>query len=70
MAIRGDCGKASAQSDIKQVFLNGDIGEEKMYVRPPVWWPEHVPRIRAAIDEESVYGTLQEARQWHVRISI
>ena len=24
-------------------FLNGDISEEKISVRAPVWWPDHVP---------------------------
>ncbi len=25
------------KSDTKQAFLNGDISEEKIYVRPPDW---------------------------------
>ena len=36
------CGKHGLnrfKSDTKQAFLNGDIGEEKIYVRPPDWWP-------------------------------
>ncbi len=28
--------------DMKQVFLNGNIWDKKIYVHPPDWWPEHV----------------------------
>ncbi len=31
------------KSDTMQAFLNGDIGDEKIFVCPPDWWPEHVP---------------------------
>ncbi len=43
------------KSDTKQAFLNGDISEEKIYVRPLDWWPEHVPHVCAAIDEDYVW---------------
>ena len=26
----------------KQAFLNGEIGDEILYIRPPDWWPEPV----------------------------
>ena len=51
------------------MFLNGDIGEEKIYVRPPNWWPEHVPHGYALQLMKSMYGTQQVARQWQVLIS-
>ncbi len=54
------------KSDTKLAFLNGDIWDEKKYVRPPDWWPEHVPHEYAAYALEltkSMYCTLQAARQ-------
>ncbi len=57
------------KSDTKQTFLNGDIGEELIYVRPPDWWPEHVPHGHALESMKDMYGTQQAAWQWHVRIS-
>jgi hypothetical protein len=52
-------------SDTKQAFLNGDIGTEFMYIRPPDWWPEgYVLQLMT-----SMYWTRQAAQQWHVRIS-
>ena len=47
------------ESDTKQAFLNGDIGDEKMiYVRPRDWWPEHVQHGYALELMKSMYGTL------------
>ena len=57
------------KSNTKQAFLNGDIGEEKIFVRALDWWPEHVPHGCALQLMKSMYGTRQAARQWHVRIS-
>ena len=57
------------KSDTKLAFLHGDIGDEKIYVRPPDWWPEHVPHGHVLELMKSMYGTRQAARQWHVRIS-
>ncbi len=54
---------------MKRVFLNGDIGNEKIYVRPPDWWSEHVPHGYALELMKRMYGNRQAARQWHVRIS-
>jgi hypothetical protein len=31
------------KSDTNQEFLNGEIGDEKIYIRAPDWWPERVP---------------------------
>ncbi len=33
------------KSDTKQAFLNGDMGDEKIYIRPPDWWPEKVETL-------------------------
>ena len=56
-------------SDTKQAFLNGDMGSEILYIRPPDWWPEPVPEGYMLQMMKSMYGTRQAARQWHVRIS-
>ncbi len=50
----------------KKVFLNGDIGSEKIHVRPPDWWPEHGYALQLM---KSIYGTRQAARQLHVCVS-
>ena len=68
-AIAAKHGLNLFKSDTKQAFLNGDIGEEKIYVRPPDWWPEHVLHGCALQLMKSMYGTRQGAQQWHVRIS-
>ena len=57
------------KSDTKQAFLNGEKGEEQIYIRAPDWWPEPVPEGHALMLMKSMYGTRQAARQWHVRIS-
>ena len=49
------------KSNTKQAFLNGDIGEEKIFVRAPDWWPEHVPHGCALQLMKSMYGTRQAA---------
>ena len=49
--------------------MNGDMGEEKIYIRPPDWWPEKVPHGYALQLMKSMCGTRQAARQWHVWIS-
>jgi hypothetical protein len=58
-------------SDTKQAFLNGEMGTEILYIRPPAggWWPESVPEGYVLQMMKSMYGTRQAARQWHVRIS-
>ena len=57
------------QSDTRQAFLNGAIGEEKIYVSPPDWWPVHVPHGYALQLMKGLFGTRQAARLWHVWIS-
>ena len=57
------------KSDTKQVFLNGEIRDEKIYICVPDWWPERVPEGHALLLMKSMYGTRQAAWQWHVRIS-
>lgn len=69
MAIAAQNGLKVFKSDTKQAFLNGEKGEEQIYIRAPDWWPEPVPEGHALMLMKSMYGTRQAARQWHVRIS-
>ena len=69
MAIAAQNGLEVFKSDTKQAFLNGEKGEEKIYICAPDWWPEPVPEGQALMLMKSMYGTRQAARQWHVRIS-
>ena len=43
------------KTDTKQAFLNGDIGKEVIYIRPPDWWPEQVPEGYALQQMKSMY---------------
>jgi hypothetical protein len=45
------------KTDTKQAFLNGEIGDEKIYIRPPDWWPEPVPKGHALLLMKSMYST-------------
>ena len=68
-ALGAKHGASFMGSDTKQAFLNGEIGTELLYIRPPNWWPEPVPEGYVLQLMKSMYGTRQAARQWHVRIS-
>ena len=57
------------ETDTKQAFFYGDIGDAKINIRAPDWWPEPVSEGLAPLLMKSMYGTKQAARQWHVRIS-
>ena len=47
VAIAAQYGCKMLKTDTKQAFLNGKIGDEKIYIRPPDWWPEPVPQGHA-----------------------
>ncbi len=51
MAIAAKHGIKVFKSDIKQAFLNGEIGDEKIYISAPNWWPdsERVPKGHALL---------------------
>ncbi len=57
------------KTDTKQAFLNEEIGDEKIYIRPPDWWPEPFSQGHALLLMKSMYGARQAARQLHQRIS-
>jgi hypothetical protein len=44
------------------------MGDENICIRPPDWWPEKVPNGHSLQLMKSMHGTLQAARQWHMRI--
>ena len=45
------------------------MGEDKVYIRPPDWWPEPIPEGHVFLLLKSIYGTKQAARRWHLHIS-
>ncbi len=51
------------KTDTKQAFLNGDIGDEKIYIRPPDWWPEPVPKGHALLLMKSTAACMVPDRQ-------
>jgi hypothetical protein len=51
------------KSDTKQVFLNGEIRDEKIYICAPDWWPDRVPDGHALLLIKSMHGTRQATRQ-------
>jgi hypothetical protein len=69
VAIAAQYGCKLLKTDTKPAFLNGEIGDEKIYICSPDWWPEAVPQGQALLLMKSMYGTRQAARQWHQRIS-
>ena len=64
-SIAAEAGLKIYKTDTKQAFLNGDIGDEVIFIRPPDWWPEPVPKGYALQLMKSMYGTRQAARQWN-----
>ena len=57
------------KTDTRQAFLYGDMGDEKVYIRPPDWWPEPVPEGHVLMLLKSIYGTKQAVQRWHLHIS-
>ncbi len=64
VAIAAQHGLTVFKSDTKQAFLNGEIRDEKIYIRAPDWWPERVPERHALLLMKlTMYGILQAARR-------
>ncbi len=59
LAISAQCCCRITKTDTKQEFLNGEIGDEKIYICPPDWWPEPIPQGlgHALVDEELVLNS-------------
>jgi hypothetical protein len=69
-AIAAEHGCPLLKTDTLQAFLYGEMEEdEKVYIRPPDWWPEPIPEGHVLLLLKSMYGTKQAARRWHIRIS-
>ena len=68
-AIAAEHGCPLSKTDTRQAFLYGDMGDDKVYIRPPDWWPEPVPEGHVLLLLKSIYGTKQAARRWHLHIS-
>jgi hypothetical protein len=61
VAIAAQYGCISLKTDTKQAFFNGEIGDEKIYIRPLDWWPQTVSQGHALLLMKSMYGTRQAA---------
>ena len=72
-AIAAEHGCPLLKTDTRQAFLYGEMEEdEKVYIRPPDWWPEGpepIPDGHVLLLLKIMYGTKQAARRWHIRIS-
>jgi hypothetical protein len=53
----------------KQAHLCCYMGDDVVYIRPPDWWPDPVPKGHVFLLLKSIYGTRQAARKWHTLIS-
>jgi hypothetical protein len=69
IAIEAQYGRKMLKTDSKQAFLNGQIGDEMIYIRPPDWWPEPVLEGHALPLMKSMYRTRQAVRQSQQGIS-
>jgi hypothetical protein len=69
MAIAAANGHKIYETDTKQAFLYGDMGEDIVYLRPPDWWPEPILEGHVLLLVKSINGTKQEARKGHNHIS-
>ena len=68
-AIAAEHGCPILKTDTRQAFLYGEMGDDKVYIRPPDWWPEPIPEGHVFLLLKSMYGTKQAARRWHLCIS-
>jgi hypothetical protein len=69
VAITAEHGCPLLKTDTRQAFLYGDMEEDKVYIRPPDWWPEPIPEGHVFLLLKSIYGTKQAAWRWHLHIS-
>jgi hypothetical protein len=61
-AIGAEHGCKIYKTDTSQAFLYGDMGDDKVYIRPPAWWQEEIPEGHVLQLLKSIYGTKQAAR--------
>ncbi len=63
-AIAVEYGCPLLKTDTRQAFLYGEMEEgEKVYIRPPDWWPEPTLEGHVLLLLKSMYGTKQAARR-------
>ena len=69
IAIAAQNGLKVLQSDTKQAFLDGEKGEEQIYIRmirAPDWWPEPVPEGQHTERDKMRYkGMCAYRRGWN-----
>jgi len=68
-AMAAEKGYTIYKTDTKQAFLYGDMGSDRILIRPPDWWPESLKPGQVLQAVRSVYGTKQAPRCWHTRVS-
>jgi hypothetical protein len=61
MTITSANGHKIYNTDTKQAFLYGDMGEDIVYLQPPDWWPEPIQEGHVVLLVKSIYGTKQAA---------
>ncbi len=65
LALAAANGDKILKTDTKRAYLYGDMGDDVVYIRPPDWWPQPIPKGHVLLLLQSIYG----ARTWHERIS-
>jgi hypothetical protein len=45
------------------------LEDEEVYVKPPDWWFDPIPKGHVFKPKKAIYGTKQAARRWHTKIS-
>ena len=68
-AMAAEKGFTIYKIDTKQAFLYGDMGSDRILIRPRDWWPESLKPGQVLQAVLSVYRTKQAPRCWHTRVS-
>jgi len=69
IALAAKLGKPLYNTDTKQAFLYGDMGDERILVYPRDWWPQTLEEGQVLMAVKSVYGTKQAPHCWHQKVS-
>ena len=69
LAIAAAEGCSVYKTDTSQAVLYGSIGNDVVYIKAPDWWPEPIAEGHCLQLLNSIYGTRQAARRWHIHIS-
>jgi hypothetical protein len=60
-AIAAEYGCPLLKTDTKQAFRYKDMGDYKVYIRLPDWWPEPIPEGHVLLLLKGIYGTKQSS---------